>query len=112
MSILIAHFCLGNSVINYCFFDVQDKNGFLFTVLEEQPGMSFTRVAQQLQNQWRDLNEEERKMYEQVTVVSKVSKKASPAKSQQTLFSYLNRQPDIEVEVTLKSLKETLSCYE
>lgn len=73
--------------------------------------MSFTRVAQQLQNQWRDLNTEERKKYEQVTVVSKASKKASPAKSQQTLFSYLDRQPDIEVEVTLKGLKETLSCY-
>lgn len=73
--------------------------------------MSFTRVAQQLQNQWRDLDVEERKNYEQVSVVSKVSKKASPAKSQQTLFSYLNRQPDIEIEVTLKSLKEKLSSY-
>lgn len=80
-------------------------------VLGEQPGMSFTRVAQQLQNQWRDLNMEERKKYEQVTVVSKVSKKASPAKIQQTLSSYLNRQPDIEVELNFKNLKDTLNCY-
>lgn len=98
-------------MINYSFFDVRYTNCSFFSVLEEQPGMSFTRVAQQLQNQWRDLNTEERKKYEQVTLVSKASKKASPAKSQQTLFSYLDRQPDIEVEVTLKGLKDTLSRY-
>lgn len=89
---------------------VIQKCSFLL-VLGEQPGMSFTRVAQQLQNQWRDLNMEERKKYEEVTVVSKVSKKASPAKSQQTLSSYLNRQPDIEVDLNFKSLKDTLNCY-
>uniref|UniRef100_A0A1B6IS25 HMG box domain-containing protein n=1 Tax=Homalodisca liturata TaxID=320908 RepID=A0A1B6IS25_9HEMI len=80
-------------------------------ILESEPDMSFTRVAQQLQMRWRILNLEERKKYEEVMVTKKESKPDNDKEQKtQTVLKVLSkRRPNIEVEVDMQSLKQMVN---
>uniref|UniRef100_A0A1B6KSB4 HMG box domain-containing protein n=2 Tax=Graphocephala atropunctata TaxID=36148 RepID=A0A1B6KSB4_9HEMI len=81
-------------------------------ILEMDPKISFTKVAQQLQARWRILNSEEKKKYEEAMIVKKVAKPASEEKQSKLTVLKLSssRKPSIEVEVDMDSLKQLVNC--
>lgn len=72
--------------------------------------MSFTRVAQQLQVQWRQLNTEEKRKYENTIpfFVTKTNSSPEIKQKQKSLSSYLEKIPNIELETNFEYFKEEL----